>query len=117
MPIPVQIIKNGKDLNEKIDFLHTAAIELLHSVSSFGSLAIAGRETEIDFEETVQNVEIHLIKRALEQTNGDHRRAARLLNLKYAAFFTKLRRYEILLKAPDSLKETKRAKPPNGKMR
>jgi transcriptional regulator with PAS, ATPase and Fis domain len=51
-------------------------------------------ETGIELEELVSNFEHTLIRRALERTNGNRRRAAELLHLKRTTLIEKLKRLE-----------------------
>jgi transcriptional regulator with PAS, ATPase and Fis domain len=61
--------------------------------------AVEGTETwlpedGIDFERYIENIELALIKRSLERTQGNKRQAARLLNLKRTTLIEKLKRLE-----------------------
>src|SRR5687767_2644680 len=51
-------------------------------------------EDGIDFERYIEGVELSLIKRSLERTQGNKRQAARLLNLKRTTLIEKLKRLE-----------------------
>jgi two-component system response regulator PilR (NtrC family) len=48
----------------------------------------------VDFERYIEGVELSLIKRSLERTQGNKRQAARLLNLKRTTLIEKLKRLE-----------------------
>src|SRR5687767_4544847 len=48
----------------------------------------------VDFESYIESVELSLIKRSLERTQGNKRQAARLLNLKRTTLIEKLKRLE-----------------------
>ncbi len=48
----------------------------------------------VDFESYIEGVELSLIKRSLERTQGNKRQAARLLNLKRTTLIEKLKRLE-----------------------
>ena len=48
----------------------------------------------IDFERYIEGVELSLIRRSLERTQGNKRQAARLLNLKRTTLIEKLKRLE-----------------------
>ena len=51
-------------------------------------------EGGIDFERYIEGIELSLIKRSLERTQGNKRQAARLLNLKRTTLIEKLKRLE-----------------------
>ena len=51
-------------------------------------------EDGIDFESYIERIELALIKRSLERTQGNKRQAARLLNLKRTTLIEKLKRLE-----------------------
>ncbi len=51
-------------------------------------------EEGVDFTSYIDGVELSLIKRSLERTNGNKRQAARLLNLKRTTLIEKLKRLE-----------------------
>jgi DNA-binding NtrC family response regulator len=48
----------------------------------------------LDFEQYIEGVELSLIKRSLERTQGNKRQAARLLKLKRTTLIEKLKRLE-----------------------
>jgi DNA-binding NtrC family response regulator len=51
-------------------------------------------EDGLDFERYIEGIELSLIKRSLERTQGNKRQAARLLNLKRTTLIEKLKRLE-----------------------
>jgi DNA-binding NtrC family response regulator len=51
-------------------------------------------EDGVDFEQYIEGVELALIKRSLERTQGNKRQAAKLLNLKRTTLIEKLKRLE-----------------------
>src|SRR5688500_3484574 len=51
-------------------------------------------EDGLDFERYIETIELSLIKRSLERTQGNKRQAARLLNLKRTTLIEKLKRLE-----------------------
>jgi transcriptional regulator with PAS, ATPase and Fis domain len=51
-------------------------------------------EDGIDFERYIEGIELSLIRRSLERTQGNKRQAARLLNLKRTTLIEKLKRLE-----------------------
>jgi transcriptional regulator with PAS, ATPase and Fis domain len=52
-------------------------------------------EDGLDFESYIDNVELSLIKRSLERTQGNKRQAAKLLNLKRTTLIEKLKRLNV----------------------
>ena len=48
----------------------------------------------LDFERYIEGVELSLIRRSLERTQGNKRQAAKLLNLKRTTLIEKLKRLE-----------------------
>lgn len=91
----VTATKNGKQITEKIDYLRRVTTALLNEVKSLSSLKSVEIEKGIDLEEVVQKFEIQLIERALEETDGNQKRAAQLLSLKYTTLCAKVKRYNI----------------------
>jgi PAS domain S-box-containing protein len=53
-------------------------------------------EKGVDFNGEVRRFEINLIQRALKETGGNQKKAARLLNLKHTTLHTKVKRYGLL---------------------
>jgi DNA-binding NtrC family response regulator len=51
-------------------------------------------EDGVDFDSYIESVELSLIRRSLERTQGNKRQAARLLNLKRTTLIEKLKRLE-----------------------
>lgn len=88
--------QNRQQLTKKIDYLQKVTVALLDEVKSLNSLKTVEVEKGITLEEVVEDFEIKLIKRALEQTKGNQKRAARLLNVKYSTFCAKVKRYNLL---------------------
>jgi len=64
-------------------------------VESIGEAQTPDIENGIDFYDEVSRFEIDLIKRALIQTGGHQRRAARLLNLKVTTLNSKIKHYNL----------------------
>ena len=76
--------------------LGTTFLEELGSLTNHRELAL---ENGIDFYEEVRRFEIELIECALKQTGGHQRAAANLLNLKPTTLNTKIKIYNIPVKA------------------
>jgi len=80
-------------VEEKITSLRENAFALIKEIREFGSLAFADVSQGIDMPKEVRHLEIRLIKRALEETNGSQVNAARLLGLKVTTLNAKIKRY------------------------
>ena len=82
-----------------ITSLRELTFKLLRKVESIGEGQAPDVEKGVDFYCEVSRFEIDLIKRALIQTGGHQRRAARLLNLKVTTLNSKIKHYHINLAA------------------
>lgn len=80
-------------VEEKITSLRENAFALITEIRELGSLAFADVSQGIDLPKEVRRLEIRLIKRALEETNGSQVNAARLLGLKVTTLNAKIKRY------------------------
>ena len=80
-----------------ITSLRELTFRLLRKVESIGEVHTPDIESGIDFYDEVSRFEIDLIKRALVQTGGHQRRAARLLNLRVTTLNSKIKHYNISL--------------------
>lgn len=80
-----------------ITSLRELTFRLLRKVESIGEAQAPDVEKGVDFYDEVSRFEIDLIKRALIQTGGHQRRAARLLNLKVTTLNSKIKHYHINL--------------------
>jgi DNA-binding NtrC family response regulator len=78
-----------------ITSLRELTFKLLRKVEAIGEVHAPDIQSGIDFYEEVSRFEIDLIKRALVQTGGHQRRAARLLNLKVTTLNSKIKHYNI----------------------
>jgi DNA-binding NtrC family response regulator len=92
-----KIMEKGIGVNDKIDSLQEVAAALLNEVKALKPANAVDVRRGINFNEEIARFEVYLIKRALEQTGGHQRRAARLLNLKYTTFHEKIKRLQISL--------------------
>jgi transcriptional regulator with GAF, ATPase, and Fis domain len=90
---------NGKDeqalAENNITGLRELTFKLLRKMESIGEVHTPAIESGIDFYDEVSRFEIDLIRRALVQTGGHQRRAARLLNLKVTTLNSKIKHYNI----------------------
>lgn len=75
--------------------LRELTFKLLRKVESIGDVHTPDIQSGLDFYDEVSRFEIDLIKRALIQTGGHQRRAARLLNLKVTTLNSKIKHYNI----------------------
>ena len=101
-----------------ITSLRELTFKLLRKVESIGEAQAPDIEKGVDFYDEVSRFEIDLIKRALIQTGGHQRRAARLLNLKVTTLNSKIKHYNINLASsvygyslvePDDIETRRRA--------
>lgn len=83
-----------------ITSLRELTFKLLRKVESIGETHAPDIENGIDFYDEVSRFEIDLIKRALIQTGGHQRRAARLLNLKVTTLNSKIKHYNLSTSEP-----------------
>jgi DNA-binding NtrC family response regulator len=93
-----------QDLNDELTLagsnitsLRELTFKLLRKVESIGEVHTPDLEGGIDFYDEVSRFEIDLIRRALVQTGGHQRRAARLLNLGVTTLNSKIKHYNIRL--------------------
>lgn len=93
----ITLRKSGNGFDEKLDFLREVTVALLDEVKTLGQTKTVEIENGINFDEEIKTFEIQLIERALEQTGGNQRRAAKLLNLKHTTLNAKIKRYQIHL--------------------
>ncbi len=80
-----------------ITSLRELTFKLLRKVESIGEAQAPDIENGVDFYDEVTRFEIDLIKRALIQTGGHQRRAARLLNLKVTTLNSKIKHYNLCM--------------------
>lgn len=83
-----------------ITSLRELTFKLLRKVESIGDVHRPDIEGGLDFYDEVSRFEIDLIRRALIQTGGHQRRAARLLNLKVTTLNSKIKHYNITAGEP-----------------
>jgi transcriptional regulator with GAF, ATPase, and Fis domain len=105
-PVPDEQLTSAEG---NITSLRELTFRLLRKVESIGEVHTPDIEGGLDFYREVSRFEIDLIKRALIQTGGHQRRAARLLNLKVTTLNSKIKHYNISVVGGDygySLVET-----------
>ena len=86
----------------RIDGLKQLTLQLFREVQSIADVESLNVETGVDYYEEVRRFEVDLIMRALMQTAGHQRRAARLLNLKVTTLNSKIKLFNI--KVDDSVR-------------
>jgi transcriptional regulator with GAF, ATPase, and Fis domain len=88
---------SGKNaaLTDKINSLRQNAFTLLQEVKQLSSLSYADISRGIDLYKETCRFEIRLIQKALEETDGNQVRAARLLGLNNTTLNAKIKRYGI----------------------
>jgi transcriptional regulator with GAF, ATPase, and Fis domain len=91
MPEDEELTSAGGNMSS----LRELTFKLLRKVESIGEAHAPDIQSGIDFYAEVSRFEIDLIKRALVQTGGHQRRAARLLNLKVTTLNSKIKHYNI----------------------
>jgi len=99
---PVGVMKQGQEIrNDKVKSLKdvatalVTAAEILEESETSGLMFSSDIEKGIDFNEEVKRFEIQLISRALKSTQGNQKKAARLLQMKHTTLHTKMKRYGI----------------------
>jgi transcriptional regulator with GAF, ATPase, and Fis domain len=80
-----------------LNSLREAAITLLREVESLTNSQLRKSNRNFHLHEEVQRYEIELIRRALQRTGGNQRRAARLLGVKVTTLNCKIKRFGITL--------------------
>jgi DNA-binding NtrC family response regulator len=76
--------------------LHDFGPEILPSVAVSDDGPVSFPEDGLDFDRYIEAIELSLIKRSLERTQGNKRQAAKLLKLKRTTLIEKLKRLEPL---------------------
>lgn len=82
-------------LEMRIKALYTALHDIQTEIETLGKVSEILIESGIDFYAEVARFEIYLIERALAQTNGVQKDAARLLNLRTSTLNQKIKLYNI----------------------
>lgn len=85
-------IKNSKgELAQQVEFLGNMASLLLQRVEALSPEIDIMIEEGIDFKNEIKEYETRLIKKALEHTKGNQKKAAQLLNLKVTTLHSKIK--------------------------
>lgn len=80
-------------VQEKITSLRENAFALIQEIRALTSVSFTDVSRGIDLPEEIRRLEIRLIARALEETNGHQVNAARLLGLKVTTLNAKIKRF------------------------
>ena len=78
---------------ERITSLRHNAFALIKEMRELGSASFTDISNGIDMADEIRRLEIRLIERALEETNGHQVNAARLLGLKVTTLNAKIKRF------------------------
>ena len=85
----------ARSLNSKINSLRQNAFTLIREVRELGRISYRDLTEGINLQNEVRQFEIRLIRKALEETNGNQTSAANLLGLKLTTLHEKIKRYGI----------------------
>ena len=85
--------QKGETVEEKLASLRENAFALIKEIREFGSMSFSDVSGGIDLSEEIRRLEIRLIERALQETNGHQVNAARLLGLKVTTLNAKIKRF------------------------
>ena len=80
-------------VQEKITSLRENVFALIQEIRELGSVSFTDVSRGIDLPDVIRRLEIRLIERALEETNGHQVNAARLLGLKVTTLNSKIKRF------------------------
>jgi DNA-binding protein Fis len=98
-PLPPILEQSSSETGSKtsnIEGLKNIVSALWKEVEALGNLQPLDIRTGIDFYNEVRRYEIHLIRRALDHTGGNQKRAAKLLGIKVTTLNTIIHRYSII---------------------
>ncbi len=104
--------RKQNDLSTKITMLKRRVFVLLNEVKRLEAMPLADVSQGIDLGDEMRRLEIHLIRRALEETGGHQVQAARLLGINVTTLHSKIKRYGI--KPHDLLANNYHSKVPSG---
>ena len=85
--------RKKETVQEKITSLRENVFALIQEIRELGSVSFTNVSRGIDLPEEIRRLEIRLIERALEETNGHQVNAARLLGLKVTTLNAKIKRF------------------------
>jgi transcriptional regulator with GAF, ATPase, and Fis domain len=84
-----------QETGNRLQALKQLTLRLFREVQLISEVDRVSVETGVDYYDEVRRFEIDLIKRALMQTGGHQKRAARLLNLKASTLNSKIKLFNI----------------------
>ncbi len=92
--------KRGEaEWNSEVNELRQTTLHLWHDLLTLESYYCLKIQDRVDFFEEVRRFETRLIKRALLQARGSQRKTARLLGITTSTLNSKIKRYQIPVKA------------------
>lgn len=99
METTLENLKSPNLVGNRIEVLKTLTKLLLHEVESLEEIAPAknmpNAEAIVNLNDQVQRYEVTLICKALLESQGNQRKAAKKLGMKCSTLHAKIRRYEI----------------------
>lgn len=99
MEMVLENLNRQNPVAKRIEALKTLTKLLLHEVESLAEISPAKNhqttEININLTDKVERYEISLICNALISTNGNQRKAAKMLGMKNTTLHSKIKRYEI----------------------
>jgi len=92
--------KRGEaEWNREVNELRQTTLRLWHDLLTLESYYCLEIQDRVDFFEEVRKFETRLIKRALLHSGGSQRKTARLLGITNSTLNSKIKRYQIPVKA------------------
>lgn len=97
MELILENLKSHNPVANRIEALKALAKLLLHEVETLSEISVNSQpaETGLNLTEKIQHYEAVLICNALFATNGNQRKAAKMLGMKNSTLHAKIKRYEI----------------------
>ena len=89
------IVLREAALGQRLDALREAALKVLTDVEALGNTHTPRVDHNLKLDVEVKQFEMDLIRIALDRTNGNQTRAARLLGVKLTTLNTKIKKYKI----------------------
>ena len=86
---------NAQKAGNRLNALKQLTLRLFREVQLISDVDRLSVENGVDYYEELRRFEVDLIKRALMQTGGHQKRAARLLNLKASTLNSKIKLFNI----------------------
>ena|SRR5258706_10850597 len=89
------IVLREAALGQRLEALREAALKVLTDVEALGTTHSPQVDQSLRLGDEVKQFEIDLIRIALDRTDGNQTRAARLLGVKLTTLNTKIKKYKI----------------------